>query len=73
MTNEKYFDDARELFMCEGWKTFIAEIQAAVDNCRIENIQDEKAFRQVKGELDALHRILGYENLTKHLEDQHES
>ena len=68
--DEKYFDDARELFMCSGWKTFIAEIQEAIDTCRVENIADEKAFRQIKGELEALRRIVGYENLVYAMEAQ---
>ena len=68
--DDKFFENARGMFMTQGWKDFIAEVQEAVDSCRIENINDEKAFRQMKGEMEALHRILGYENYITHLEAQ---
>ena len=67
---DEFFENARGMFMTQGWKDFIAEVQEAVDGCRIENISDEIAFRQTKGEMEALNRILGYENYILHLERQ---
>ncbi len=69
----KVYEDAREMFMTQGWADFIEAKQADILEARIENLQDEKAFWMAKGSLYILHQIVGYENYMKHMEDQHES
>ena len=67
-----YFETAREMFLTDGWKNFMAEIEQAIVAARIENLKDEKEFWLTKGELAALHKIFGYENMLKEAERQAE-
>lgn len=57
----QYFEDARDMFVTNGWMTFIREVEAAIEQARIENLKDEKEFWQTKGELAALHKVAGYQ------------
>jgi len=68
--NEKYFDDAREMFATQGWKTFMAEVQQAILSARVENIESADKFWITKGELAAYHRIAGYEEMLRQAEEQ---
>lgn len=70
--DESFFDEAREMFLTDGWKNFQAEVQNAINMARIENLKDETEFWQAKGELAALHKIAGYEQMLKAAEEQAE-
>jgi len=54
---ETYFD----LFMTDGWKQFIEEINEILDRHRIEDIKNETHLAFVKGERDALFRVRRFE------------
>jgi len=58
---EKYYDNYFNLFVTEGWKEFISEIQEIVDGQRIEDIRDEAQLNYTKGERSALKRITQFE------------
>ena len=66
----KFYEDARDMFMSQGWKDFIESKQEDIESARIENISDEKSFWMAKGSLYILHQIVGYDNYIKHLEMQ---
>lgn len=68
--SDKFFEDARDMFLTEGWKTFIKDIETNIVNLRIENLEDEKAFWMAKGQLGVLHQIVGYENMVYHAEQE---
>lgn len=68
--DNKYFDDAREMFLTQGWKNFMEETAESIGMTRIEALEDAESFWKAKGALDVMHRILGYENFLKHSEDQ---
>ena len=70
--DDKYFENAREMFISRGWRTFIAEVEENIRNVRVEGLEDEKAFWQAKGQLAVLHQLAGYENFVYHLEKQEE-
>ena len=74
MTHEeqKFFENAREMFLTEGWKAFIADVTRNIEHTRVENLEDEKAFWIAKGQLAVLHQIAGYENLIYHSEAEAE-
>jgi hypothetical protein len=69
---QKFFNDAREMFISAGWKNFIADVTRNIENTRVENLEDEKAFWIAKGQLAVLHQIAGYENLIYHSEAEAE-
>ena len=70
--DDKYFENARGMFLTDGWKQFMVEIDENISSLRIENMEDEKAFWMAKGQLSVLHRLAGYENFLYHLEQQEE-
>ena len=69
---DKYFENARGMFLTEGWKQFHAEIVENIHSLRIESLEDEKSFWMAKGQLSVLHRLAGYEDFLHHLEQQEE-
>jgi hypothetical protein len=71
--DDKFFEDARDMFITEGWKTFIKDVEANIINLRIENLEDEKAFWMAKGQLAVLHQIAGYENMVYHAEQEEDN
>ena len=60
LEEEKYYDNYFSTFATEGWNQFISEIQEILDSHKIEHIKDEKNLAFVKGERDALHRVLRF-------------
>lgn len=68
--SQKYFEDAREMFLTQGWKNLMADIQNNIVNFRVENLEDENAFWIAKGQLAVLHQIAGYESFIHHSEEQ---
>lgn len=68
----KFFEEAREMFLTAGWKSFIEEVEENIKSLRIENLEDEKAFWMAKGQLTVLHQLAGYENFIHHMEAQAE-
>jgi len=59
--DQKYYDNYFDVFATTGWKQFIEEINSILDNHRIEDIKNETNLAFVKGERDALRRILRFE------------
>lgn len=70
---ERWYDAARELFNSEGWANFITDINANIENVRVEHIEDEKGFWIAKGQLNTLHSIAGYESMVRAAEEQAEA
>lgn len=67
---EKFFDDCRVMFLTEGWKAFMKEIEAGIVTVRVESLDDAEAFWKAKGRLDALHQIAGWQNAVLAAEEQ---
>lgn len=72
INTETYMDDAREMFMTQGWKNFMIETEESIKAVRVESLEDEVAFHEAKGALNMMYRVLGYEAYIKHLEEQEE-
>ena len=60
--DEKYFDDARAMFMSDGWRTFLTEVEVAIDAITVDSLTTSDEFHQARGRLSALRQIAGYEN-----------
>ena len=58
---QKYYETYFDLFMTDGWKQFIEEINEILDRHRIEDIKNETHLAFVKGERDALFRVRRFE------------
>lgn len=66
---EKYYETYFDLFMSEGWKQFIQEIEDIIDGYRIEDIKDEKHLNSVKGQLQMLQRVAKFERSIRNAYD----
>lgn len=60
LEEEKYYDNYFSTFATEGWNQFLSEVQEILDSHKIENIKDEKNLAFIKGERDALYRVLRF-------------
>ena len=58
----KYFDDARTMFLMDGWTDFQKEIDEAIAACTLEACGSTEEFWQMRGRLQALRQMAGYEN-----------
>jgi hypothetical protein len=65
MTSEEqqFFENARSLFLTDGWKDFMKSVENNIDSMFIDNLENETAFWMAKGQLIVLRSILGYENM----------
>lgn len=72
MDDQKFFENARTMFLTDGWKTFMQDVHNNIMNLRVENLEDEKAFWMAKGQLIVLHQIAGYESSVLAAEEQAE-
>jgi len=71
--DDKYFDDARTMFLTDGWKTFLAELDEAISACTLESCNTTDEFWQMKGRILTLRQLAGYENLVLAAESQREN
>jgi hypothetical protein len=62
---EKYYETYFDVFLHDGWKQFVEEIQEILDGYRIEDIRDEKQLAYVKGERSALLRVVNFADAMK--------
>ena len=68
----KFFDDARTMFMTEGWADFQKEIDEAINACTLDACNTTEEFWQMRGRLQALRQMAGYENAILAAEASHE-
>lgn len=71
--SDTYYDDARTLFLTDGWRTFQEEIEEAISVLTLEHCDSTEEFWQARGRLSALRQFAGYENgilAAEELEDE---
>ena len=66
---EKYYETYFDLFLREGWKQFVQEIEDIIDGYRIEDNKDEKHLNSVKGQLQMLQRVAKFERSIRNAYD----
>jgi hypothetical protein len=73
MDSQKVFDDAREMFLTDGWKDFIDEIDGLIETLTLDAASSADEFFHCKGRLEALRVVSNYESAVLATEAQHES
>ena len=68
--SDRYFDDAREMFLTDGWKTFQQEINEAISLCTLDSASTTEELWQARGRLLTLRQLAGYENAMLAAEEQ---
>lgn len=64
-TETKYYENLVDMFLTEGWKQYIEEVQVRLDMISIDNIGSLEALYKAKGEKDVLTSILGFEGMVR--------
>ena len=72
MTDQKFFEDCRTMFMSDGWKAFQDELEIALRSINVGAIADSNEFWKAKGRWETLSQVLGWENAVKAAEEQAE-
>jgi len=72
MSDQKFFDDCRTMFLTDGWKAFQEELQIAIQSIHVGAIENSDEFWKAKGRWEALSQILGWESAVKMAEEQAE-
>ena len=60
--SDNYFEDAREMFMTAGWKTFQEELDEAITLCTLDAANTTEEMWQMRGRLLTLRQLAGYES-----------
>lgn len=63
--DEKYYEAYFDLFLQQGWKQLISELEDILAAYRIEDLQSEADLARVKGERSMLHRLVYFETSLK--------
>lgn len=68
----KRFEDAREMFLTQGWKDLVETLQEHHDSITIDRVNTIEDLYHQKGRLDILRLIIGYEDQVRHEEAEQE-
>ena len=66
----KRFDDARTMFLTQGWRDLIETLQEHEESITIDRVSTIEDLYYQKGRLDILRLILSYEDQVRHEEEQ---
>jgi hypothetical protein len=58
---EKYYENYFDLFITEGWKQLIEEVNQILESHDIDSIKDEKELALLQGERATLKRVASFE------------
>ena len=70
MTDDKFFEDARDLFLMDGWREFNKELEVMASSFTFDSCSSSDAFWRSKGALEAIRRIQAYEDMVKQAEGE---
>lgn len=70
---EQELDDARELFMTDGWKAFCLAINEQINECSLDLCKDADDLWFQKGRLATLRSIAMYQDMCFHAEQGFEA
>lgn len=67
--SDRRFEDARGMFMTQGWKDLIEVLQEYEDAITIDRVHNVEDLFYQKGRLEVIRLLLGYENQIVHEEE----
>jgi hypothetical protein len=69
MVSQKRFEDARGMFITQGWKDLVEVLQEYEDAITIDRVHNVEDLFYQKGRLEVIRLLLGYENQIVHEEE----
>ena len=73
MDAEKVFRDARDMFLTDGWKDFVEEIDGLIETLTLDAASTSDEFFHCKGRLESLRVVSNYEAAVLAAEAEHDS
>jgi hypothetical protein len=67
--SDKRFEDARGMFITQGWKDLVEILQEYEDAITIDRVHNVEDLFYQKGRLEVIRLLLGYENQIVHEEE----
>jgi hypothetical protein len=67
--SDKRFEDARSMFITQGWKDLVEVLQEYEDAITIDRVHNVEDLFYQKGRLEVIRLLLGYENQIVHEEE----
>lgn len=67
--SEQRFEDARSMFITQGWKDLVEVLQEYEDAITIDRVHNVEDLFYQKGRLEVIRLLLGYENQIVHEEE----
>ena len=67
--SQKRFEDARGMFITQGWKDLVEVLQEYEDAITIDRVHNVEDLFYQKGRLEVIRLLLGYENQIVHEEE----
>lgn len=67
--SDRRFEDARSMFITQGWKDLIEVLQEYEDAITIDRVHNVEDLFYQKGRLEVIRLLLGYENQIVHEEE----
>ena len=67
--SQKRFEDARSMFITQGWKDLVEVLQEYEDAITIDRVHNVEDLFYQKGRLEVIRLLLGYENQIVHEEE----
>ena len=72
MDDQETFENARGMFMTEGWKDFMEEVDGLIETLTLDAASTSDEFFHCKGRLEALRAIASYESAVLATEAQYD-
>ncbi len=60
--DEKYYENYFDLFLTEGWKQFMTDLEETANSFDIRSVPDESSLKTQQGQLMILDRMLNFQN-----------
>lgn len=72
MISKQHFDDARDMFITQGWKDLMETLQEHHDSITLDRVNNIEDLFYQKGRLEIIRLLLGYEDQIIHEEKEQE-
>ena len=73
MISEKEEEAAREMFMTDGWKDLMEQVEDQIELCTLDACDSAEDLWFNKGRLAVLRMFAGYENYVRSIGEQDEA
>ena len=69
MDDTQRFEDARSMFITQGWKDLVEVLEEYEESITIDRVHNVEDLFYQKGRLEVIRLLLGYENQVVHEEE----